>query len=287
MLMMMMMIVCTILCFARRGAGAASGCRMVCGCSCSSCAALELLTLCAILASCSCCSSRRLVIELHKIIIESLDLQLLGSAQDLRLLALGHRGLPRIHVLQQGGNLESLDSRQYDATLILRHILQYGLKVWRVRCQHYAMRLELFIIHDQGAVHIAAHLVQGMQNLHQIRLMIIPAQAIRLPLAAGHLWRLCLLRRTAHVALAEAVAATPLMVLVLAVTSTRLPMMLMMMMMGMQHRMLLLLLAVAAVTLLVERGRRLRLLVRCGVAAAVVGAVQAAGERGAQQGGRV
>lgn len=273
--MMMMMVVCpaAILCFARRGA--ASGCRM---------AALELLTLCAILASCSRCSSSSLVIELHKIIIETLDLQLLGSAQDLRLLALGYRGLTRIHVLQQGGNLESLHSWQYDATLILRHILQYGLKVWRVRSEHHTMRLELFIIHDQGAVHIAAHLVQGMQDLHQIRLMIIPAQAIRLPLAAGHLWRLqlCLLllllgRCSAHVALAEAVAATPLMV-----TPTRLPMMLMMMM-GVQHWMLLLAVAVAVVT----RGRRLRLLVRCGVAAAVVGAVQAAGERGAQQGGRV
>lgn len=52
-------------------------------------------------------------------------------------------------------------------------------------------------------------------------------------------------------------------------------------------RMLLLIVTVTVVALTLPWERWLRLLVRCGVAAAVVGAVQAAVERGTQQSGRV
>lgn len=244
---------------------------------CSS-AALELMALCALLGS----SSNCFVIELHEVIVQTLHLQLLGSAQYLWLLALGHRRLARVHVLQQGSDLEALHARQYDAALILRHILQYGLKVRRIGGQDDAMCLELFIVHHQGAVHIAAHLVQGVQDLHQVRLMIVPAQAIGLPLADwGHRWRRLW---SPHLALAETVtpALAPTATALLAVTATRLAMM-MVMVMGM----LLLIVTVTVVALTLPGERWLRLLVRCGVAAAVVGTVQAAVERGTQQSGRV
>lgn len=120
------------------------------------------------------------VIELHEVVVESLDLQLLGGAQDLRLLALGHRRLARVHVLQQGRNLEALDPGQDDAAVILRHIAQDVLEIRRVGRQDNAMGLELLVVHDQGAVHIAAHLVEGMQDLYQVRLVVVPAQAVRL-----------------------------------------------------------------------------------------------------------
>lgn len=265
-----------IMWFAARTA-AGGGCRMmVMQLMCSGGAALELMTLlCALLGSGGSC----LVIELHQVIVQTLHLQLLGSAQNLRLLALRDRRLARVHVLQQGSDLEALHTRQYDAALILRHILQYGLKVRRIGRQDDAMRLELFIVHHQGAVHIAAHLVQGVQYLHQVRLMIVPAQAIGLPLAA---W--CHRRRrlwSPHLALAETVTSALAPTALLAVTATRLSMMMVMWM-------LLLIVSVAAVVALTLPWERwLRLLVRCGVAAAVVGAVQAAVERGTQQSGRV
>lgn len=265
-----------IMWFAARTA-AGGGCRMMRQMMCSG-AALELMTLCALLGSGSC-----FVIELHEVIVQTLHLQLLGSAQYLWLLALGHRRLARVHVLQQGSDLEALHTRQYDAALILRHILQYGLKVRRIGGQDDAMGLELFIVHHQGAVHIAAHLVQGVQDLHQVRLMIVPAQAIGLTLADWcHRWRRLW---SPHLALAETVtpALAPTATALLAVTATRLSMMVMVMVMGM----LLLIVSVTVVALTLPGERWLRLLVRCGVAAAVVGAVQAAVERGTQQSGRV
>lgn len=265
-----------IMWFAARTA-AGGGCRMMLQMMCSG-AALELMALCALLGSSSSC----FVIELHEVIVQTLHLQLLGSAQYLWLLALGHRRLARVHVLQQGSDLEALHARQYDAALILRHILQYGLKVRRIGGQDDAMGLELFIVHHQGAVHIAANLVQGVQYLHQVRLMIVPAQAIGLPLADWcHRWRRLW---SPHLALAETVtpALAPTATALLTVTATRLSMM-MVMVMGM----LLLIVSVTVVALTLPGERWLRLLVRCGVAAAVVGAVQAAVERGTQQSGRV
>lgn len=265
-----------IMWFAARTA-AGGGCRMMGQVMCSG-AALELMTLRALLGSGSC-----FVIELHQVIVQTLHLQLLGSAQYLWLLALGHRRLARVHVLQQGSDLEALHTRQYDAALVLRHILQYGLKVRRIGGQDDAMCLELFIVHHQGAVHIAANLVQGVQDLHQVRLMIVPAQAIGLPLADWcHRWRRLW---SPHLALAETVspALAPTATALLAVTATRLSMMMMVMVMGM----LLLIVTVTVVALTLPGERWLRLLVRCGVAAAVVGAVQATVERGTQQSGRV
>lgn len=267
-----------IMWFAARTA-AGGGCHMMGQVMCS-CTTLELMALCALLGSGSC-----FVIELHEVIVQTLHLQLLGSAQYLWLLALGHRRLARVHVLQQGSDLEALHTRQYDAALILRHILQYGLKVRRIGGQNNAMGLELFIVHHQGAVHIAANLVQGVQYLHQVRLMIVPAQAIGLPLADWcHRWRRLW---SPHLALAETVtpALAPTATALLAVTATRLSMMMLMVMMMLG--MLLLIVTVTVVALTLPGERWLRLLVRCGVAAAVVGAVQAAVERGTQQSGRV
>lgn len=212
------------------------------------------------------------MIELHQIVVEALHLQLLGGAQDLWLLALGHRCLTCVHVLQQGSDLEALNARQYDAALILRHVLQYGLKVGRVGREDNAMRLELLVVDDQGAVHIAAHLVQSVQDLDQIRLMIVPAQTVRLTLVAGHG------RRPTHLAavaltVALSVAVTVAVTLTVSVTVT-------------VTMSVTVAVTVSAMSLAVRWAKWFRLLVRGGVTAAVIGAVQA-GERGAQQCGRV
>lgn len=119
---------------------------------------------------------------------QALDLQLLGDLHDARDLRLRDVHLAGVHVLQQGAHLELLDPGEQDAAVVHGHVHEDGLEVRRVGRQDDPVRLELHVlVHDYRAVHVVLHLYEDIQYFHQIRLVVIPPEAVGLSLTASHL----------------------------------------------------------------------------------------------------
>lgn len=118
---------------------------------------------------------------------QTLHLELFGDLHDPGYLGLGHVHLPGVHVLEQGSHLELLHAWKQDAAVVHGHVHQDRLEVGRVSCQDYAVRFELHVlVDDYGAVDVVLHLYEDVQDLDEVRLVVVPSQAIRLTFAAAH-----------------------------------------------------------------------------------------------------
>lgn len=118
---------------------------------------------------------------------QSFDLQLLGDLHDARYLWLGNIHLTGVHILEQCLHFEWLHFGENDDTMLHGNVLQNRLEIWRIGGQHNTMCFKLhFVIHIDGAVDIALLMDERMQYFHQIRFVIVPAQAVGLSFATTH-----------------------------------------------------------------------------------------------------
>lgn len=110
---------------------------------------------------------------------KAFDFQHFGNFHDSRDLRFGDVHLARVNVFEQCSHLELLHAGENYAAVVLRCVLQNQLEIWRASCEDDAVCFELHVIVDvDGAIDVAFHLDERLQDLNQVRFVIVPSQAV-------------------------------------------------------------------------------------------------------------
>ena len=109
---------------------------------------------------------------------QTLDLEALGNLEEGGEVLLIHGDFAPVHELKKGFHLVIADILQKDDWVLVRSVVEHGLKVGRACRQHDLVSLEVEAIASNGHIHKGLVIEKILKDGEEIMLVVVPAEGI-------------------------------------------------------------------------------------------------------------